>query len=81
MRSYTPLFWLLASEKSHLLFSKEDGGDSHPMVLQRCQGSSVNIQMLPRIIDSQSGQGDVVEMEWRTCQEKRPFHSIQYLAF
>lgn len=27
------------------------------MALERCQGSSVNIQMLPRIIDSQSGQG------------------------
>lgn len=51
------------------------------MVLERCQGSSVNIQMLPRIIDSRSAQGDVVKTEWRTCQEKRPFHPIQYLAF
>lgn len=51
------------------------------MVLERCQGSSVNIQMLPRITDSRSGQGDVVKMEKRSCQEKRLFHPIQYLAF
>lgn len=31
------------------------------MALGRCQGSSVDIQMVPRIIDSQSGQGDVVK--------------------
>lgn len=50
------------------------------MALERWQGSSVNIQMSPRLIDSQSGHGDVVKTEWRRRQGKCLFHPIQNLA-
>lgn len=59
-------------------FLKEDGGDSHHMVLKRCQGSSENIQMLPRLIDTVS-LAKAMLLKWNG--EKCLFHPIKYLAF